>query len=637
MAKITDFFWARYIELTRTEMLPYQWEVLNDRIPQVTPSYCIHNLRLAAGLEKGEYQGPNYQESDLGKWIEAVGYVLVARPDPALEKKADEAIDLICAAQQEDGYLNIYNIVTGQEKRWTNMKDGHELYCLGHLLEGALSYYKATGKDTFLNAMIRYTDLVDKTFGPEPEKHKGYPGHEEIESALIRLHELTGNERYLKLAKHFIDQRGQEPLYFDEEINRYAPDAQRLAFRSRQYQAEIPVREQHDARGHAVRQVYLCVAMAELSKILDDKELFAACGRLWESITERRMYITGSIGSSAHGEAFSFDYDLPNDSAYAETCAAIGLVFFARRMLEISPDSRYGDTMERALYNGVLSGIALDGKSFFYVNPLEVWPDAVEKDPFKSHVKIERQKWFGTSCCPPNVARLLTSLAHYTFTLNNEGLLFMHLFIGGTYKHNVGGTEITLDIETRYPWDGLIKVSVSAALPVNFPFAFRVPHWSPKYTVTINGKEAAVPRKNGYAYLTRSWKTGDTLSINFDMPVMVNRANPAVRENLGKVAVSKGPLIYCLEEADNGKNLHLLYLAENPDFTTVFKPDTLGGISVMSSNGKELINNWPKGSLYRKAEPVLCADKTLTWIPYYAWANRGRGEMRVWVNHFPCP
>jgi DUF1680 family protein len=485
MAKIKDSFWTRYLELIRTEILPYQWEALNDRIPNAALSYCIYNIRLAAGLEKGEYYGPNYQESDLGKWIEAAAYVLEVQPDPELEKKADEAIDLICAAQQEDGYLNIYNIVTGQEKRWTNMKDGHELYCMGHLLEGAISYYKAIGKDKLLNAMIRYTDLVDKTFGPEPEKHKGYPGHEEIEIALIRLYEITGNERHLKLAKHFIDQRGQEPLYFDEEFNKYAPDAQRLTFGPRQYQAEIPAKEQRVARGHAVRQVYLCAAMADLARIMEDKELFTVCCRLWESITERQMYITGSIGSSAHGEAFSFDYDLPNDSAYAETCAAIGLVFFARRMLEIFPDSRYGDIMERALYNGVLSGMALDGKSFFYVNPLEVWPDAVEKDPFKAHVKTERQKWFGTSCCPPNIVRLLASLAKYAFTSNTDGL-FMHLFTGGIYKHKTDRAEITLNIETHYPWDGLINVSVSTVVPVNFTLAFRVPYWCPKFTVTVN-------------------------------------------------------------------------------------------------------------------------------------------------------
>jgi DUF1680 family protein len=514
MAKITDSFWARYIELIRTEMLPYQWEALNDRIPHAVPSYCMYNIRLAAGLEKGEYQGPNYQESDLGKWIEAVGYVLKASADLELEKKADEAIDLICAAQQTDGYLNIYNIVTGQEKRWTNMKDGHELYCLGHLLEGAIAYYESTGKDKFLNAMMRYVDLVEKTFGPEADKHKGYPGHEEIEIALPRLYEITGNERHIKLAKYFIDQRGQKPLYFDEEINKHGPDDQRITFRSRQYQAELPVKEQHDARGHAVRQVYLCAAMADISRITGDKDLLAACDRLWKSITERQMYITGSIGSSAHGEAFSFDYDLPNDNAYAETCAAIGLVFFARRMLEISPISRYGDIMERALYNGVISGIALDGKSFFYVNPLEVWPDAVEQDPFKVHVKTERQKWFGTSCCPPNVARLLTSLVNYAFTSNDEGLLVMHLFIGGTYKHKAGGTEITFNIQTHYPWDGAVNISVSTVSPVNCTFAFRIPYWCPKFTVIVNKEEPAVRMENGYAYLVRDWKTGDKLSIN---------------------------------------------------------------------------------------------------------------------------
>ena len=632
--KISDPFWSRYMELIRTNVLPYQWEALNDRIPGAEPSYCMHNFRIAAGLIRGEHKGPVYQDSDLGKWLEAVGYVLSWKKDPELEKIADEAIEIVCAAQQADGYLNSYYILTDPGKRWTNLMDHHELYCLGHLLEGAIAYFEATGKDKLLTAMLAYVDLVDRTFGSEEGKIQGYPGHEELELALIRLYRITGNKNHLKLAKYFIDQRGQAPLYFEEEIKKYGNTDQWChgPHKFHYYQAGMPVREQHSARGHSVRVVYLCCGIADVARETGDKELMAVCERLWKSITERQMYITGAIGSSPHGEAFSFDFDLPNDTIYGETCAAIGLIFFARRMLEINPDSRYADVMERALYNVVISGMSLDGKSFFYVNPLEVLPEACEKDFFKNHVKPQRQKWFGCSCCPPNLARLLASLASYAYTSGDDETLFMHLFIGGDFIHKTGKGDVSINVKTRYPWEGEVTITVLPSIPIEFKYSFRIPSWCKKYTIQINGKKIRPPIENGYATLSRQWEKGDTIKILFDMPVCVNEANPAVRENIGKIALSRGPIIYCLEEADNGKNIHLLCLPEKAKFNIQYKVDFLEGVEIISSQGKIINNNWVEGILYRETTLPVYKSKEMKWIPYFAWANRGLGEMRVWFN-----
>jgi DUF1680 family protein len=633
---ISDIFWSRYMELVRTKVLPYQWEALNDRISDAEPSYCMYNFKAAAGIVKGEHKGRVFQDSDLGKWIEAVGYVLSWKPDRELEKFVDEAIDIVCAAQQSDGYLNTYYILTGLDKRWTNLMDNHELYCLGHLLEGAIAYCEATGKDRLLNALIRYVDLVDSTFGPELEKLKGYPGHEELELALVKLYRITRNERYLKLAKYFIDQRGQKPLYFEEESRKYGNQNSwsQGPHGFRCYQADMPVRRQRDARGHAVRAVYLCCGIADVARETDDRELVETSERLWESITERQMYITGSIGSSAYGEAFSFDYDLPNDTIYGETCAAIGLVFFARRMLERFPDSRYADVMERALYNGVISGISLDGISFFYVNPLELWPEACEFDFFKHHVKPVRQKWFSCACCPPNLARLLASLASYAFTIAGDGSLFMHLFISGDFVHKTGRGDVPVSIKTRYPWDGIVTISLSPEAPVTFTYAVRIPSWCSNYRIKLNGGEFSTPVEKGYAYFSREWKKGDTIELSFDMPVRINEANPLVREDIGKISLSRGPIVYCLEEADNGGDLHLLHLpsAGHCEFKTEFKEDLLGGIETIGTEALVLKNDWPKNMLYREASDPIYSRKVLTWIPYYAWANRGKGEMCVWIN-----
>ena len=625
-------FWKTFMEKTRTQVIPYQWEALNDRIPGAQPSYAVNNFQVASGKKKGEYGGPVFQDSDIAKWIEAVGNSLAWHPDPELEKTADSAIDDIVAAQRSDGYLNTYYICHGLDKRFTNMRDHHELYCLGHLLEGAVAYFKATGKDKLLNALIRYVDLVDSLIGPEPEKLHGYPGHQEIELALVKLYGISGNEKHLRLAKYFIDERGRQPLFFREETEKYknyfywGEGPLQYAY----YQAAQPVREQQNAVGHAVRAVYMYSGMADVARETGDKTLFDACCRLWKDLTGRQMYITGGIGSSHYGEAFTFGYDLPNNTMYTETCASIGLVFFAQRMLRAEQKSQYADVMEQALYNGIISGMSVDGKSFFYVNPLEALPEASEKDQLRRHVKVERQKWFGCSCCPPNIARILTSLGAYAYSKYGD-TFFINLFVGGNVNTQLDSGRFVMELATDYPWDGDISITVKEAA-ANAQLAIRLPGWCEKHSLCVNGKEAGDQTRNGYLYIT-GLKPGDTVLLKLEMPVTVLEANPQVRADIGKIAVRRGPVVYCIEEADNGKDLHRIFLKKDAVFTHIFDKDFFGGAVLLESPGLKLEQE--KGedeTLYRKATASQYKTVPLKWIPYYLWANRGSGEMCCWVH-----
>ncbi len=655
--QVTDSFWKKEIELVRKEVIPYQWEALNDRIEGATPSYCMRNFKVAGNitkkrLEQGDdykevkyptnlidifpensdkleerFYGYVFQDSDFAKWIEAVGYSLTQHPDEQLEQIADEAIEIVCAAQQPNGYLDTYYIINNMDDIFTNLCYNHELYCFGHLAEGAVAYYEATGKDALLKAVERYADYLESLFGGEEGKLKGYPGHEIAEMALVRLYEVTQNEKYLKLGRFFIEERGKQPYYFDKEHPVKPGEVQSLRYYYNQ--AHVPVREQKEAVGHAVRAVYLYSGMADMARITEDDSLYEACETLWNNIVNEKMYVTGGIGGTHMGEAFSFPYDLPNDTAYAETCASIGLVFFARRMLEMKADARYANVMERALYNGILSGMALDGKSFFYVNPLEVLPEACHKDERKLHVKPVRQKWFGCACCPPNLARLISSIGSYSFT-ENEDTLFVHLYMGGNLQKDVNGKKVELEIESSFPWNGNVTIKVNAAEATTLTLALRIPDWTKEYT--INAPDGQTKQEDGYYYITKEWNGQETITLEFPMEIRQIKSNPKVRENIGKVSITRGPIVYCLEEADNGNNLHLVTLPKEAKLVAYTEAKFDQEITIIKGQGKRNQITESNNALYIDDDQEIYEDITLTMIPYYTWANRGEGEMQVWIR-----
>lgn len=710
--RITDEFWGREQELVRGKVIPYQWEALNDRIPGASPSFSVRNFKLAGRMmsrqrEKGEdfvapvytfrgfealpddpknpdpdkFYGFVFQDSDLYKWIEAVGHSLAHHPDSELERTADEAIDMVCAAQAENGYLNTYYIINGMDRIFTNLRDHHELYCFGHLTEGAISYYRATGKDKLLNAVRRYADFLCEWFGPGEGQCKGYPGHEIAEMALASLYELTGEEKYLELCGFFLDERGRKPYYFDlEEMERAAYEGRvyrepEEKIRYAYHQAHLPVREQTEAVGHAVRAVYLYSGMADMARLKDDESLYKACRRLWDSIVKEKLYITGGIGATHMGEAFSFPYDLPNDTAYSETCAAIGLAFFARRMLEIEADAEYGDVMEQALYNTVLAGMAQDGQSFFYVNPLEALPEACRRDERKFHVKNVRQKWFGCACCPPNIARIISSLGAYVYTANDSAL-YTHLYIGSRFACELGGEKLEGEMYSGFPWNGKVDIDLRVKKKVRGTLAFRIPGWcrhgeielrragaEKLKTVTLfrsafeagqlilkgdgekssDGQKFDVKLDKGYLYMTGSWEGVDHIALSFPMDVRMIAANEKVRENIGKAAFTRGPLCYCLEEADNGKDLHLLKAdlgrllnrecggLDLQAVKTEMSAQQCGEMCVLKVPGLRLEDREGK-ALYEDFVRPKESEVTLTLVPYYFWNNRGEGEMQVWVR-----
>ncbi|MGM0873443.1 MAG: glycoside hydrolase family 127 protein [Bacillota bacterium] len=631
--KITDSFWKKRLEVIRDHVIPYQWEALNDRLPDTSPSHAIENFRITAGEAEGEFFGMVFQDSDVAKWIEAVAFSIENEPNQELEQIVDEIVSLLGRAQDKNGYLNTYYQVKEPNNRWTNLRDNHELYCAGHLIEAAVAYYKATGKKQFLDIMSKYTDHIDNIFGPDNDKLKGYPGHQEIELALVKLFDVTGNEKYLKLSKYFIDERGKQPHYFDIE-KKERDDSKPFWFNDdyAYHQAHIPVREQKEAVGHAVRAVYMYTAMADLASKTNDESLKKACEALWENVTQKQMYITAGIGSMVFGEAFSFDYDLPNDLSYTETCASIGLVFWAKSMLDLDVKRKYADVMETALYNGTISGMDLDGKKFFYVNPLEVQPEACEKRNDKKHVKSVRQKWFGCACCPPNIARLIASIGHYIYS-QNEKELFVHLYMGHETEVEIEGKQVGIVQKTNYPWDGNISINVSPESEQQFTMALRIPGWSKGAIVKVNGEivDHEPLMINGYVYINRVWSENDQVELSLQMVIERIQANPLVRDNNGKVALQRGPIVYCLEEVDNGKNLPSIFLPRNTELTANFVEDLLEGVVVISGQAERIEEAGWENQLYRPVE-----DQTSTVeikaVPYYAWCNREPGEMIVWVN-----
>ena len=657
-AVIADPFWERYTELVRTTVIPYQWEALNDRVEGAEPSHAVRNFRIAAGLEDGAFHGFVFQDSDLAKWLEAVGHSLAQHPDPELERIADEVIDLIAAAQHPSGYLNTYFTIREPGRQWTNLLDCHELYCAGHLIEAAVAYHRATGKRTLLGVATRLADHLAEVFGPQGGQLRGYDGHQEVELALVKLFEVTGERKYLNLSRFFIDERGQTPNFLRDEWERRGRishfigkmDTLDLSYN----QAHVPVREQNVAVGHAVRAVYMYTAMADLARLTGDASLHAACRAVWRDMTGRQMYITGGIGATHHGEAFTFEYDLPNDTAYAETCASIGLIFFANRMLKLEPRSEYADVMERALYNTVLGSMSMDGRHYFYVNPLDVWPRACSGNPGKRHVKSARQPWFGCSCCPPNVARLLSSLGEYLYQVSGDArTVYAHLFIGSTVTVNVAGHAVTLRQESSLPWQGRTTFTVTSVTEgreggnsgeVTFRLALRVPGWSAGTPqLRVNGTPTEYTVEHGYALVERAWREGDKLEWTLPLAAQLIGAHPQVRANAGRAAIQRGPLIYCLEETDNDCPLASIVLPADVSLEERVSGALLPGMVVLE--GRALRDETPAphdesaepayATLYRPFTSAL-REGTIRAIPYFLWGNREPGEMSVWLRTLPA-
>lgn len=632
---ITDKFWNKYRSLVKDVIIPYQWNTLNDNVPDAEPSHCIENFRIAAGEKAGEFAGAVFQDTDVAKWLEAVAYVLESQGrDDKLEKLADETIDLIGRAQEPDGYLNTYFTIKEPDKRWTNLKEGHELYTAGHMIEAAVAYYQATGKKKFLEIVMRFADLISEKFGPQEGKCHGYPGHPEIELALVKLYRATGKKNYLDTAKFFVDARGVGENYFfqEEKGEKYQQIFPEFTGYVPEYsQSHLPVREQKTAEGHAVRAVYLYSAMADLAYEYQDESLLKACETLWNNMVTKRMYITGGIGSSGLLERFTTDYDLPNDRNYAESCASIGLAMFGKRMGQITRDARYEDIVEKALYNTVLAGIAMDGKSFFYVNPLEVWPDNCMNRTSMEYVKPVRQKWFGVACCPPNIARTLASLGQYIYGEDKDSV-YVNLYVSNETDTQINSIPCRLVMDSDFLNSGKVKISLKSQKASGGRLALRVPGYTRTFQVTRNGKEISNPNiQKGYLIL-EDLKEEENITISCDMKAKIVHANPEVRADEGKVAIMRGPLVYCLEETDNGRNLSSLYVDTKAGLTESYEEDLLGGVVTVTARGKRISNiGWNEEDLYKEQETRL-EDVTLKAVPYCNWGNRKTGEMTVWIK-----
>lgn len=636
---LTDPFLGEYQRLIRDVVIPYQWQALNDAIPDAEPSHALANYRIAAGLEHGEFYGMVFQDSDVTKWLEAVAWSLRQKPDPELEKTADDVIELLALAQCEDGYLNTWYTVKEPGLRWTNVAECHELYCAGHLFEAAVAFYNATGKRRLLDIACRFADHIDTIFGPNAGQLRGYPGHPEIELALMRLYEVTQQPRYQALARFFLDERGQQPYYYDIEFKKRGGTwhwdnwGEAWMVKDKAYtHAHKPLAEQSEAVGHAVRSVYLMTGLAHVARLTHDEQKRQTCLRVWNNMVQRRMYITGGIGSQGIGEAFTSDYDLPNDTAYSESCASIGLMMFARRMLEMEGDAHYADVMERAFYNTVLGGMALDGKHFFYVNPLETQPKSIPHNHIYDHVKPVRQRWFGCACCPPNIARTLVAIGHYLFTPRLDAL-FINFYAGSEAAFTVNGQTLALKISGNYPWDEQVTLRITQPQPVEHTLALRLPAWCSSPQIQVNGDEASGEKIKGYLHLHRRWQEGDIITLNLPMIARRVYANPRVRHAAGKVAIQRGPLVYCLEEADNGAQLHNLSLPKTSVLREVAGNGVLKGKILLQAEGVREPDVTDDAPLYRFDERQTAAQtQTLTFIPWFSWANRGEGEMRIWVD-----
>lgn len=588
-------------------------------LDQIDPDRPNPGLRIPYQVGNDKVTTQMFWDSDFGKSIEATAYALYRRPDPKLEARVDEIVEAYSRLQAPDGYLNSWYLRMEPERRWTNLRDCHELYNAGHLIEGAVAYYHATGKRRFLDILARYADHIASVFGPGEGQKRGYCGHPEVELALVRLARATGERRYLDLARFFVDERGQSPHYFDIEMRARGETMADYHFATYEYnQSHLPVRDQRAVVGHAVRAAYLYSGMADIATEYGDASLLPALEGLWSHLTRRNLYVTGGFGPSADNEGLTFDYDLPNDTAYQETCASVALVFWANRMLGLGAVGRYGDIMEQALYNGALVGLSQDGTRFFYDNPLE------------SRGQHHRWIWHRCPCCPPNVARLVASVGSYIYGVA-EDTVAVHLYCESEATVQVAGTKLHLHQTTRYPDDGKIEITLGPDASTEFTLALRIPGWARRATLMLNSQsiDLAAHVVDGYARLSRTWSAGDTLTLDIDMPVETVRAAAAVGADQGRVALTRGPLVYCLEEVDNGPALNSLVLKAGGNFVCE-AIDGLAGIVAVAGEAIRETSAEPE-ALYSREAPTR-APTRIKAVPYYAWDNRAGGEMLVWIR-----
>lgn len=607
---VEDDFWAGRIETNRRVTIPYDFEKCEE-------TGRIANFARAGGLAEGEFEGIYYNDSDLYKVIEGAAYALAQRDDPELDAYLDDLIAKIAAAQEPDGYLNTYHTLVAPDQRWTNIRRMHELYCAGHLFEAAVAHYRATGKRSLLDVALRLADHIDSIFGPDGNRHP--PGHQEIEIGLVKLYDVTTDERYLDLAQFFIDQRGNAEGR--ELYGQYAQD-------------HAPVVEQDEPTGHAVRAMYLYAGMADVAALTGNRAYLEALDRLWTDQVDTKMYITGGVGSSAHGEAFGDDYELPNTSAYNETCAAVGNALWNHRMNLLHADAKYADVLERTIYNGFLSGVSLSGDRFFYPNPLA------------SGGSYHRSPWFSTSCCPVNVVRFIPSIPGYIYAHDTDSV-YINLYVASQADVALNDRSIRIRQTTDYPWDGSVRIDLAPDSPREFDLRVRIPGWatgSPapgdlyRYAdegpglddITFRVNDAPVDDpviEDGYWVVRRIWREGDAVSLDIPMPVRLVKAHPGVEADRGRVAITRGPIVYCIDATDTDGHVRHLWIDEDAELSAEHKPDLLDGVTVV------------KGVAHGRRESddghIIATDVAFQAIPYYGWDHREPGEMAVWIPTDP--
>jgi len=594
--KIADEFWAPRLEAVLQNTLPHCFQ-------QCEQTGRLRNFDKAAGKLEGKFEGYFFNDSDVYKVIEGAAYALMHRRDSEVERTCDEIIERILAAQQSDGYLNSYFSLTPGEQRWANTKVRHELYCAGHMIEAALAYFEATGKRRFLDASIRNVEHIMTVFGPDARRD--VPGHEEIELALIKLYYALDEPKYFELARFFVEQRGQ--ANGRELYGEYCQD-------------HAPVREHSQIVGHAVRAMYLYCAAADLAAAREDPGIVAMLDRVWRDTVDAKMYVTGGIGPSSDNEGFTVAYDLPNDSAYSETCASIGMVLWNHRLNLLHADAQYVDVLERALYNALLAGMSLDGTLFFYTNPLG------------SRGTHHRKPWYACACCPTNVVRFIPSIGGYVYAHAPQEV-FVNLYIAGEAHIATADGKLRLRQETRYPWDGAVRITLEPDAPRAFTLALRIPAWCSGETLRVNGQPVAdAERSKGYALLKRTWKPGDVVELDLPMPVQRIESDPRVAANRGRVALQRGPILYCLEAVDNEGGVRNLALPREAELAAGYRADLLGGVGVVTGTALRGVapraEGWTRSLYNRAAEPE---PVKFTAIPYYAWDNRAAGDMVTWL------